>query len=92
MYQKIYNDIREIIIETNGWINKEAITESASLKDLGIDSIQMMVLVVECEERMGITFGEDVLETDYFNTVEALAKYVCELLEEKNNGTAVDSE
>ncbi len=49
--------VREVLVE-NLDLDPEAITEDATVESLGIDSLDMVELVCDIEERCEIDFGE----------------------------------
>ncbi len=49
--------VREVLVE-NLDLDPEAITETATIEELGIDSLDMAELVCDIEERLDIDFGE----------------------------------
>lgn len=49
--------VREVLVE-NQDLDPEAITEDAVIEDLGIDSLDMVELVCDIEDKCEIDFGE----------------------------------
>lgn len=49
--------VREVLVD-NLDLDPEAITEDATIEDLGIDSLDMVELVCDIEDRCEIEFGE----------------------------------
>lgn len=49
--------VREVLVE-NLDLDPEAITEDATMESLGIDSLDMVELVCDIEERCDVDFGE----------------------------------
>lgn len=49
--------VREVLVE-NLDLDPEAVTEDATMESLGIDSLDMVELVCDIEERCDIDFGE----------------------------------
>lgn len=49
--------VRDVLVE-NQDLDPEAITEDAVIEDLGIDSLDMVELICDIEERCEIDFGE----------------------------------
>lgn len=49
--------VREVLVE-NLDLDPEAITEEATIESLGIDSLDMVELICDIEERCDIDFGE----------------------------------
>ena len=63
------------VLESNLDIDPENVTEDATFEDLGIDSLDMVELICDLEEKCGIEFGEpEDLETvgDLINYIEGL--------------------
>lgn len=60
-------------------INVSKINENTLIKDLGIDSLDLMHIVIEMEEKYGIFFEEDDLKK--ITTVKSLIN----IIELKNN-------
>jgi len=58
-------------------VNGKEVTLDSNLKDLGIDSLDLVEIVLQAEEDFGITFSDDELNS--FKTV----KDVCKVLDEK---------
>lgn len=63
--------IKEILEETLD-INPEDVTEDATFKDLGIDSLDMAELICDIEEKLDIDFGEP----EGLETIEELVSYI----------------
>ncbi len=49
--------VRDVLVE-NLDLDPEAIVETATVEDLGIDSLDMVEMVCEIEERCDVDFGE----------------------------------
>lgn len=49
--------VKEVLVE-NLDLDADAITEDATLDSLGIDSLDMVELICDLEEKCGIEFGE----------------------------------
>jgi len=68
----------ERFLETlKGKATGKEVTPDSVLKDLGIDSLDLVEIVLQAEEDFGITFSDDELNS--FKTV----KDVCKVLDEK---------
>lgn len=63
--------IKEILEETLD-IEPEEVTEDATFKDLGIDSLDMAELICDIEEKLDIDFGEP----EGLETIEDLVSYI----------------
>lgn len=60
------------ILEENLQIVRDKVVDSATFEDLGIDSLDMVELICELEDRCGIDFGEP----EGLKDVGELAAYV----------------
>ena len=60
------------ILETNLDIAPEAVTEDSSFDSLGIDSLDMVELICELEDRCEVDFGEP----EGLETVKDLVAYI----------------
>ena len=49
--------VRDVLVE-NQDLDPEAITEDAVIEDLGIDSLDMVELICDLEEKCDVEFGE----------------------------------
>lgn len=68
-------DTREVIkdiLEENLQIARDRVVDSATFEDLGIDSLDMVELICELEDRCKIDFGEP----DGLENIGDLAVYV----------------
>lgn len=63
--------VRDVLVE-NQDLDPEAITEDAVIEDLGIDSLDMVELICELEERLDVDFGEP----EGLETMSDLVEYV----------------
>lgn len=80
MNNSVFCEVQNFIHENLTWVEKEEIKEETLLKDIGLDSIQMMVLIVNCEEKFNVTFSEDILENNFFDTVGSVVDYIEKLI------------
>ena len=80
------NDIKELIININPSV-KELIDDGDNnlIEDLELDSVELMLLLVEIENRYGINFEDEVLLIESLTTIDKLADFIKEL-------TAIDFE
>ena len=60
------------VLESNLDIDPENVTEDATFDDLGIDSLDMVELICELEERLDVDFGEP----EDLETMSDLVEYV----------------
>mgnify|MGYP003294206113 CR=1 FL=1 len=58
-------------------VNGREVTQDSNLKDLGIDSLDLVEIVLQAEEEFGISFSDD--ELNGFKTVSD----VCKVLDQK---------
>ncbi len=80
------NDIKELIINIKPSV-KELIDDGDKnlIEDLELDSVELMLLLVEIENRYGINFEDEVLLIESLTTIDKLADFIKEL-------TAIDFE
>lgn len=64
-------DIIKEVLSENMDIDPALVTEDSTIESLGIDSLDMVELVCEMEDRMGIDFGDP----ENLNTVGDVAAY-----------------
>ncbi len=64
-------DIIKEVLSENMDIDPEKITAESTMDSLGIDSLDMVELVCELEDRMGVDFGDP----ENLNTVGDVAAY-----------------
>ena len=70
----LFDDVRDVIVETVG-CEAAAVTPEARLnEDLGADSLAAMELIVALEEKLDIEI--DDAELDQFKTVNDLVSYL----------------
>ena len=63
--------VRDVLVE-NQDLDPEAITEDAVIEDLGIDSLDMVELICDLEEKCDIEFGEP----EGIETVDQLVAHI----------------
>ena len=72
------------VLESNLDIDPENVTEDATFEDLGIDSLDMVELVCDIEEKLDIEFGEpECIDTigkmdEYIQAAEELSSQALE--------------
>lgn len=72
MIDTIIGIVRQYLPDQN-----TAVTESSNLKDdLGLDSFDIMNIVIECEDAFGVRISDEVLGN--FNTVNDIRKKIVE--------------
>ena len=64
-------DIIKDVLSENLDIDRDTITEDSTMDSLGVDSLDMVELICEIEDRMDIDFGEP----EGLKTVGDVAKY-----------------
>ncbi len=73
---KIRESIREIATETLG----VELSEEEFLKESGVDSLSLVSIIVEIEEKFGFSFGENDLQPEKLQTladlIEITEKYL----------------
>ena len=70
----LFDDVRDVIVETVGY-EAAAVTPEARLnEDLGADSLAAMELIMALEEKLDIEI--DDAELDQFKTVNDLVSYL----------------
>ena len=70
----LFDDVRDVIVETVG-CEAAAVTPEARLnEDLGVDSLAAMELIMALEEKLDIEI--DDAELDQFKTVNDLVSYL----------------
>lgn len=74
----IKREICKILLE-NG-VSEESINDNTLLKDVGINSLSFIKIVVEIESRFDISFSEEKLILEQFSDFLSLSNYVCELI------------
>ena len=60
------------VLESNLEIDPENVTEDATFEDLGIDSLDMVELICDLEEKCSVDFGEP----EGLTTVGELVEYI----------------
>ena len=63
------------VLESNLDIDPENVTEDATFEDLGIDSLDMVELICDLEEKCSVDFGEP----EGLTTVGDLVEYIANL-------------
>lgn len=78
--------IREILFELSGM---EITDNNASLQvDLALDSLAMVMLLIEIEEEFGIELEESDMNPFEFNTVQDIIDLVSKYLGDENEKTS----
>lgn len=77
MNEEIFGQIKEIMVDELGIDGSEIKSESVLLSDLGINSLELMNLVMVVEEKYNIFLDEERLRD--IKTVGDVVSYVAEL-------------
>lgn len=72
--QEVLTALAEIVAEETGLDANEVQPEKAFVDDLDIDSLSMMTIVVEAEERFGVRIPDDDVKN--LRTVDDAVKYI----------------
>jgi len=83
MRENLFEKLKDFVCENNDWVKREEIKLESDLREFGIDSIQMMMMIVFIEEEFGVTMEEDVMDKGIFTTFESVMDYV-EKIEKEN--------
>ncbi|HWV17693.1 MAG TPA: phosphopantetheine-binding protein [Rhodocyclaceae bacterium] len=69
----ILTTIRAFLAERTD-LQPENITPEANLKELGIDSLMLLELIFECEEKLGLKIEEDTLTPNTIGDLIAIVE------------------
>lgn len=69
-----FENVKEIIVDTLSLDAEEIKLESDLINDLGIDSLDVMELVMAIDEKCNVTIPDE--EIPNLTTVEAIVKYI----------------
>ena len=69
-----FENVKEIIVDTLSLDPEEIKLESDLINDLGIDSLDVMELVMAIDEKCNVTIPDE--EIPNLTTVEAIVKYI----------------
>lgn len=64
------------IISTFSLMNKEDISQSDLLSNIGIDSLTSVELIIQLEDQLGITIDDSDLDPSKLTTVESIIQLV----------------
>lgn len=71
--EEILDSLKEIVLTIKPKLDVSKVTmDSALVKDLGIDSLSMLLLSLAIENKYGFHFGSDV----QFNNIEDVVSYI----------------
>ena len=84
MIKNIENKVEEIIINNLESFNEKKLTDDKDLiVDLGMESLEIMGVIMELEEQFKVEIDIDLLED--IQNVGKMKKYIKKLIEENNN-------
>ncbi len=87
--EQIRTVINELVLKrSEGAIDPSALAPQATLKDIGIASLDAVELIFDIEERFDITFPDSRADSLGGDTLQDLIDAVQQGLAEKGNGTA----
>lgn len=78
--EEAFELIKKTLEEKEG--EKVKINMNDEFKNIGLNSISFIRLVVALEEKYDIEFSDEHLDHEYYNTVADFCNYVAELLSE----------
>ena len=82
--EEIKRELREILlmcIDSESDIVEFGDDDILSNEEYGIDSLSMMLMIVEMERRFNIEVEEDLLSFEFLSSINAIASYVYEEME-----------
>lgn len=68
--------VQKMIVERFG-VQEEKVTEKMTFDDLGVDSLDVVELVMELEDRFGVQFEDEKIEE--LNSIEDAVQYIEQL-------------
>jgi acyl carrier protein len=71
--KQVTEEIQELIAEL---VDGTEVSPTDDLKELGVDSVLMINLIVQLEQKYGICFDDEELDHSYFSTISTLAELV----------------
>ena len=77
MYEQIYNEIKNIMIDELGTDENIIVPEASLVNDLNMNSLEFMNLIMTVEEKFDITLDENRLKS--INTVDDVVNYIAEI-------------
>ncbi len=77
MYEKLYSQFKEIMVEELGADEANIKPESELVADLDINSLDFMNVIMVAEEKFDVFFDENRLRE--LKTVDDVVKYIVEL-------------
>lgn len=82
MKKDLFEALKDFVCENNDWVKREDIKPESDFREFGIDSIQLMMIIVFIEEEFEITMDENVLVKDIFTTFSSVIEYVEQIQKE----------
>ena len=71
-------EIKRMLLEL---LNKEDLDEKQELLSVGLDSLNVIKLIVMLEETFSIRFEDEYLQLKYFNSIDTLSNFVTSKLQ-----------
>ena len=71
-------EIKRMLLEL---LNKEDLDEKQELLSVGLDSLNMIKLIVMLEETFSIRFEDEDLQLKYFHSIDTLSNFVTSKLQ-----------
>lgn len=71
--KQVTEEIQELIVEL---VDGTEVSPTEDLKALGVDSVLMINLIVQLEQKYTICFADEELDHSYFSTIQTLAQLI----------------
>ena len=71
-------EIKRMLLEL---LNKEDLDEKQELLSVGLDSLNVIKLIVMLEEKFSIRFEDEDLQLKYFHSIDTLSNFVTSKLQ-----------
>lgn len=81
--EKYISDLLDVFAESGVILTYTG--EDIVLSDYIEDSIQFMTILIQIEEKFCIEFPDEILQIDYFSSLNNLVDIICELKEKTDN-------
>lgn len=82
---KVNYDVEKILIDFIQSKKDICVTKESQIKEIGLDSIEYIEILVMLEEFLGIEFEGHMLEYTLFDTIEDLVECIKNLLIQSND-------
>jgi acyl carrier protein len=79
VYENVDEMLEQLISETKDILNKEDISPDSTLTEIGIDSLNVIELIVACEQIYTKVTRPEELQFDEFTTIQDLHSQLIEL-------------